>query len=464
MPGDPAPSGYGAGSYGSPAYGAASAENPPSSHDASYGAAAADASPSSYYGSNGATSYDTGSYGASAYGSADVPPPGYNRPYAAPSYDTGSYDPSAYQGVGPSAYSSSSGPGNGSADAAPPAYDGSYGASPAAYGSYGAQSADDPSAYRSASAYETGSSYGVQSTEDSSAYGAHASYDAGSGAVSTPDSPAREQFLAPPAYERPADRYRSIPGVTDPNRPAPGEYGRGTAPAADPPMADYLTRPPMPDPPVRRPAAPMPDPPTPVRRPTAPIPSAARSRKAPKEPPRPPVNRAGRLRMRVNPIACDGHGLCAELLPEIVSLDDWGYPMPVVAEVPAGAGGPRPARGPAMPDAGDHPGAAAARPGHLRDPGDLARVAAVRPGRHHVPDHRQRVVHLDEAAGQRGRPEPQPVRRPVVRHHPAVEQGLADRPGLGCSSDTCDPRNAGSRGEASRKPSGASQASDSVTR
>ena len=66
-----------------------------------------------------------------------------------------------------------------------------------------------------------------------------------------------------------------------------------------------------------------------------PIPSAARSRKAPKEPPRPPVNRAGRLRMRVNPVACDGHGLCAELLPEIVSLDDWGYPMPVVAEVPA---------------------------------------------------------------------------------------------------------------------------------
>ncbi|HVC72271.1 MAG TPA: ferredoxin, partial [Mycobacteriales bacterium] len=334
-PGDPAPSGYVAGSYGSPAYGAASAENPPSSHDASYGAAAADASPSSNYGSNGASAYDTGSYGASAYGSADVPPPGYNRPYAAPSYDTGSYDPSAYQGVGPSAYSSSSGPGNGSADAAPPAYDGSYGASPSAYGSYGAQSSDDPSAYRSASAYETGSSYGVQSTEDSSAYGAHASYDAGLGAVSTPDSPAREQFLAPPAYERPADRYRSIPGVTDPNRPAPGEYGRGTAPAADPPMADYLTRPPMPDPPVRRPAAPMPDPPTPVRRPTAPIPSAARSRKAPKEPPRPPVNRAGRLRMRVNPIACDGHGLCAELLPEIVSLDDWGYPMPVVAEVPA---------------------------------------------------------------------------------------------------------------------------------
>ncbi len=31
---------------------------------------------------------------------------------------------------------------------------------------------------------------------------------------------------------------------------------------------------------------------------------------------------------------CDGHGLCAELLPELLSLDDWGYPAPIVAEVP----------------------------------------------------------------------------------------------------------------------------------
>jgi ferredoxin len=32
-------------------------------------------------------------------------------------------------------------------------------------------------------------------------------------------------------------------------------------------------------------------------------------------------------RLRVNPIACDGHGLCAELFPERVTLDDWGYPV-----------------------------------------------------------------------------------------------------------------------------------------
>ena len=37
----------------------------------------------------------------------------------------------------------------------------------------------------------------------------------------------------------------------------------------------------------------------------------------------------------VDPIACDGHGLCAELLPELLTRDDWGYPSPVVAEVPA---------------------------------------------------------------------------------------------------------------------------------
>jgi ferredoxin len=31
--------------------------------------------------------------------------------------------------------------------------------------------------------------------------------------------------------------------------------------------------------------------------------------------------------LRVNPILCDGHGLCAELFPERVTLDDWGYPI-----------------------------------------------------------------------------------------------------------------------------------------
>jgi ferredoxin len=29
----------------------------------------------------------------------------------------------------------------------------------------------------------------------------------------------------------------------------------------------------------------------------------------------------------LDPIACDGHGLCAELLPERITLDEWGYPI-----------------------------------------------------------------------------------------------------------------------------------------
>jgi ferredoxin len=32
-------------------------------------------------------------------------------------------------------------------------------------------------------------------------------------------------------------------------------------------------------------------------------------------------------RLNVDPIACDGHGLCAQLLPERVALDDWGFPI-----------------------------------------------------------------------------------------------------------------------------------------
>ena len=33
------------------------------------------------------------------------------------------------------------------------------------------------------------------------------------------------------------------------------------------------------------------------------------------------------LTLRVDPIACVGHGICAELLPELIRLDDWGYPI-----------------------------------------------------------------------------------------------------------------------------------------
>jgi ferredoxin len=41
------------------------------------------------------------------------------------------------------------------------------------------------------------------------------------------------------------------------------------------------------------------------------------------------------LELVIDPIACTGHGLCAELLPERISLDDWGYPM-IEPSIPAG--------------------------------------------------------------------------------------------------------------------------------
>ena len=33
------------------------------------------------------------------------------------------------------------------------------------------------------------------------------------------------------------------------------------------------------------------------------------------------------VRLRVDPIACDAFGYCVELLPEIVGLDEWGFPV-----------------------------------------------------------------------------------------------------------------------------------------
>ena len=41
------------------------------------------------------------------------------------------------------------------------------------------------------------------------------------------------------------------------------------------------------------------------------------------------------LRLVLDPIACDGHGLCAELLPELIALDDWGYPILAPGPIPA---------------------------------------------------------------------------------------------------------------------------------
>lgn len=44
-------------------------------------------------------------------------------------------------------------------------------------------------------------------------------------------------------------------------------------------------------------------------------------------------------RLVVDPIKCDAHGLCAELLPELIQLDDWGYPIVSPDPVPRGLEG-----------------------------------------------------------------------------------------------------------------------------
>lgn len=33
------------------------------------------------------------------------------------------------------------------------------------------------------------------------------------------------------------------------------------------------------------------------------------------------------LRLTVDPVACDAYGYCAEILPELITLDEWGYPI-----------------------------------------------------------------------------------------------------------------------------------------
>ncbi|KDO11860.1 ferredoxin [Amycolatopsis mediterranei] len=41
------------------------------------------------------------------------------------------------------------------------------------------------------------------------------------------------------------------------------------------------------------------------------------------------------MKVTVDPIRCRAHGLCADLLPELVRLDEWGYPVVAPGPVPA---------------------------------------------------------------------------------------------------------------------------------
>jgi ferredoxin len=41
-------------------------------------------------------------------------------------------------------------------------------------------------------------------------------------------------------------------------------------------------------------------------------------------------------RLRIDWTACDGRGLCAELVPELIERDEWGFPLISDAAVPPG--------------------------------------------------------------------------------------------------------------------------------
>jgi ferredoxin len=40
------------------------------------------------------------------------------------------------------------------------------------------------------------------------------------------------------------------------------------------------------------------------------------------------------LDLVVDRIKCDGRGLCAEILPELIRLDSWGYPIITPGPIP----------------------------------------------------------------------------------------------------------------------------------
>ncbi|HET6171142.1 MAG TPA: ferredoxin [Gaiellales bacterium] len=48
------------------------------------------------------------------------------------------------------------------------------------------------------------------------------------------------------------------------------------------------------------------------------------------------MSRRRTTHLRVDPIRCDAYGNCAELLPELIALDEWGYPIVSDGPVPSG--------------------------------------------------------------------------------------------------------------------------------
>jgi len=49
------------------------------------------------------------------------------------------------------------------------------------------------------------------------------------------------------------------------------------------------------------------------------------------------MNEGLHRRLRVNPTLCTGYGYCAEIVPELIGVDDWGYPIVSKARIESDA-------------------------------------------------------------------------------------------------------------------------------
>ena len=63
----------------------------------------------------------------------------------------------------------------------------------------------------------------------------------------------------------------------------------------------------------------------------------------------------------LDPVACDAYGYCAELLPEAISLDEWGYPVVDGRPLPPELVGGGPPSRPRLSSTGHHPAGASGR-------------------------------------------------------------------------------------------------------
>ena len=62
-----------------------------------------------------------------------------------------------------------------------------------------------------------------------------------------------------------------------------------------------------------------------------------------------PTGGRDELRIPIDPVACDAYGFCAELLPEAITLDEWGYPIAEEGLLPDGVLGLGQAGGSGLP-------------------------------------------------------------------------------------------------------------------